>query len=38
MTFEEFWKMWDRLMDKEMYNEAWIFLYSNYKEKWNRGK
>ena len=38
LPFEGFWQSWDRLMDREMFNEANIFLQQRYNRKWNFGK
>ena len=37
LPWEAFWKSWDRLMDKEMFLEANIFLHHRYNPKWNEG-
>lgn len=37
LPFDDFWKSWDRLMDKEMFVEANIFLHQRYNPRWNRG-
>lgn len=38
LPFDDFWKSWDRLMDKEMFMEANIFLQQRYNKKWSVGK
>lgn len=37
LPFDDFWKSWDRLMNKEMYREANIFLHQRYNPIWNKG-
>lgn len=37
LPFEEFWRTWDKLMDKEMFIQANIFLVRRYNNRWNRG-
>lgn len=37
LPFDDFWKSWDRLMDREMFMEANIFLQQRYNNGWNRG-
>ena len=37
VTFEQFWEVWDKLMDQGKIQEATIFLQQRYNPKWNRG-
>ncbi len=37
VTFEQFWEVWDNLMDHEKIQEATIFLQQRYNPKWNKG-
>lgn len=37
LPFEDFWKSWDRLIDREMFMEANIFLHRRYNPKWTGG-
>ncbi len=37
LPFEEFWKTWDKLMDKGMFIQANIFLVRRYNNRWSKG-
>jgi len=37
LPFEEFWKTWDKLMDKGMFIQANIFLVRRYNYRWSKG-
>ena len=38
VTFEQFWEVWDELMDRGKIQEATIFLQQRYNSRWNEGK
>lgn len=37
VTFEQFWAVWDKLMDQGKIQDATIFLVQRYNARWNRG-
>ncbi len=37
VTFEQFWAVWDKLMDQGNIKEATIFLQQRYNKRWNKG-
>jgi len=37
LPFEEFWRTFDKLLDKGMIVQANIFLYRRYNPRWNEG-
>ena len=38
VTWEQFWAVWDKLMDQGKFKEATIFVVERYNHKWNKGK
>ena len=38
VTFEQFWEVWDKLMDQGKIKDATIFLVERYNSRWNEGK
>ena len=37
VSFEQFWAVWDKLMDQGKIQEATIFLQQRYNKRWNEG-
>lgn len=37
VSFEQFWAVWDKLMDQNKVREASIFLVQRYNKGWNEG-
>lgn len=37
LPWEEFWRTWDKLMDKGMFVQANIFIHRRYNYRWTKG-